>query len=153
MKKLTRRELEDFIDRQNVYAEQKLLLDGAYALPELNWLRRRFASALRTHFRAFEQFAWVEEQNDCDDFARAAAAFAAILHNRTAGAGAARTGLAFGEFWYQQKSGMGHAINCAVVAEPEMRLVFFEPQNVLRNADPIIELSNEEKITCYGYRF
>lgn len=140
---------------QEVWAEQTFVADSVYALPEEQWLRTRFATALRTFYQAVEHTLWTAEQSDCDDFARLAGAFASARHNRSAAGEVRETGLAFGEYWYQRRTGTGHAINCAVVSDggERLRLLFFEPQNVLRNTDPIIELTPEEKAVCYGYRF
>lgn len=153
--KISRREIEQFMGAEGVLPNQVMIGDVEYALPSLKWLRGPFATALRRLFGAVEVDHWEEEQNDCDDFARGAAWYGSILHNRSAGgAGMRRTGLAFGEFWYQKRNGAAHAINCAIIGEGNLRrLVFFEPQNVLKNADPIVVLSDQEKMICLGYRF
>ena len=151
----TRREIEQIMREAGVMADQVMIGDDVYALPSKEWLSGRFAEALRTFFNGLELNSWEAEKNDCDDFARGAAWFAAMLHNRSAAkAGLKRSGLAIGEIWYRQADGVNHAINCAIIPEPgKDRVVFFEPQNVLRNADPIVELSEEERMICLGYRY
>lgn len=74
-------------------------------------------------------FVWTPESEDCDDFARFAAAYAGLLHVRSK----VPTGLAFGEFAYLRSAfngGGGHAINAFVTREDgKLALNFFEPQN------------------------
>lgn len=156
MRTITGRELEEFLEAQGVFALEKFIADSVYVLPGERFLRQRFAVSLQAFFKAMEQLKWEAEQSDCDDFERGAAYWASRLHKRSAKAnGAEGTAVAFGEFWYQDDAGFKHAINCAIVSDEgePMRLIFFEPQNVLRGADPIVPLSEKEKALCSGYRF
>lgn len=120
------------------------IADRSYACPTLNWLKMVFAEALETFQSEFSQERWDQDINDCDDFARAAAFYAQWLHHNTKAPKAAA--LAFGELWFQQKTGGWHAINCAVVEDN--KLVFFEPQN-----QTVIQLTDDERLSCALVRF
>ena len=148
MLRLTEIQVREAMRANDVLAEQIFVPDREFALPTVEWLRSDFAWALQKFYGQFGISTWTPEQNDCDDFARGAAWFAAFLHHRMR---RSEAGLLFGEYWYQKLNGGGHAINCTIVAGG--RVVFFEPQNVVANADPIVNLALEERTLCYGYRY
>ena len=101
------------------------IADRAYACPAKEWVTGPFSSALWRLQTELEIDRWLEEANDCDDFARVAAGFAQILHRRTPDRPPA-TALAFGEFWYLRTDGAGHAINLAL--HTSGAITFYEPQ-------------------------
>ena len=119
--------------------------DRRYAMPTREFLHGAFAAALASFLYFFELRTWISEANDCDDFARLAAAFAQILHVRTPGRPPA-TALAVGEFWYVRDGGQGsHAINLAVIGD---EVVAYEPQTRRE-----IQLSATEKLSGTHTRF
>ena len=103
------------------------VVDRRYALPTRNFLESAFSAALWSVQSFFDVLRWSEEANDCDDFARLAAAFGQILHYLTPNRPPA-TALAIGELWFVQDSGSGHAIN--IVRAGCLR------RGLLRTADP-----------------
>lgn len=89
---------------------------------------------------------------DCEDFTRAGAVYAQVLHakeimkDETA---MPMSGFAFGEFWYVTDKQIGHAINFAIVLDKKRnsKLLFFEPQN-----GQIVNLSTNEIAHCSLWR-
>lgn len=152
MTTLSANQLESFM-REQCFAQQIFIADKLYALPDLNWLRTEFPLALRRFYRQMLFNGWQPEQSDCDDFARGAAFFASVLHNKMEVVPACA--LAFGEFWYARaEDNQDHAINCAIVNVYDvLHLIAFEPQRALAGADPIIQLTPQERNLCLGYRF
>lgn len=122
--------------------------DREYMHPTKGWILGDFANALRVLLSELEQTTYRIQSNDCDDFARLAAWFAQMLHNRTAPTSEAA--LAFGEFYYVQDiSRKGHAINCAIVMDDgKPSLIFFEPQSQEQ-----VYLSEREIGTCEYFHF
>lgn len=155
MNSLTRNQIESIMTDIGVCADNVWLADADYSLPGANWIEIKFATALWSLFQTIGATKWTLEQFDCDDFARTAAAYASILHHRSARSNNRdRTGLAFGEFWYPHRTIGLHAINVAIVFDGVCsRVLFFEPQNVLTGQNPLIQLNQEEKLKCKGYRF
>lgn len=88
-----------------------------------------------------------EDAEDCDDFARVAAAFALLWHAGTSGR-PRKKALAFGVVWYVRDAGGGHAVNCYVTVEADMPVLrFLEPQQPLMPFDlSENELANIERI-------
>lgn len=104
------------------------IADRVYVLPTRQWVAGPFAEALRTLQFEFRVKRWTAEDNDCDDFARLAAAFAQVLHTNTPGHAPA-TALAFGEFGYMKQDFTGgHAINFVLTGPGPEDVLFFEPQ-------------------------
>jgi hypothetical protein len=118
------------------------LADSLDALPALEWIRDVFAPAWRQHRDQVLGFPEAEAA-DCDDYARACADFAALLHRKTSGH--PRAGLAFGQFWFTRHTGTAHAINVAICRDPAgaLHLVFFEPQTA-----ELVALTPEEVSSC-----
>lgn len=121
--------------------------DRAYAMPTRNFITSAFSYALLAFQKFFGLLGWTEEANDCDDFARLAAAFAQILHFLTPGRPLG-TALAVGEFWYLQDSGGGHAINVAICGHELSDVVFYEPQT-----RRVVNLTDNEKQSASLVRF
>jgi hypothetical protein len=136
---ITSSQLGDFLENCQIGTWVNLP-DTQYSLPAEDWLSGSFASGLGSLLGQLG-FAWSAEKMDCDDFARFAASYAALLHSKSGN----KTGLAFGEFWYTRADGQGHAINVAVIrsGSGELALRFFEPQT-----QSIVELTKEEIATC-----
>ncbi len=124
-----------------VFTTNWSLADRAYALPTRRWMLGPFADALRRLQFEFRVNKWTAEDNDCDDFARLAAAFAQVLHANTPDRPAA-TALAVGELWYVQDGGAGHAIVFAICGPSVEDVLFFEPQDGTEK-----QLSEPEKQT------
>lgn len=147
---MTQAELIDFMSKRGAMPMAFLAADSEYAHPTENWFYGSFASALKTLFFQLNLTLWKAEENDCDDFARLAAAFAQSLHARTKSKRPG-TALAVGEFWYDRSSPDGpqaHAVNCAIVYDGDYKLLFLEPQTQKR-----ITLSQQEIASCSAYRF
>jgi hypothetical protein len=136
---MTREELGEWLERMNIIVQ---LPDGGYSLPARDWIDGEFSSALGNLLGQLG-FTYSSEKRDCDDFARMAASYAALLHSKMVPV----SGLAFGEFWYTRSDlngGGGHAINCYVVREGgELGLHFFEPQT-----QQTINLTKDEIESC-----
>jgi hypothetical protein len=145
---ITRAQLEYFLHSAGIRGYQEIFADVAYALPSEQWLGQGFANALLKFFTELKTAKYSAEGNDCDDFARGAAWFAQLLHRRTPHN--ARTALAFGEFWYRKDSGLMHAINIALVRDPDStyKPIFFEPQLYV-----VTLLSDREIQSCDTLRF
>jgi len=131
-----------------------VVADGHYALPTEEWVRTSFSSSFKTFKDSIIKGPWVSEENDCDDFARAAAFFAQLLHHNTQNK-LSNTGLAIGEFWYtmrDRKEGLAigaHAINFILVRDKSenIRVLFFEPQ-----ISQVVELTDKEIRSCFYWR-
>jgi len=123
------------------------VVDRRYALPTRNFLESAFSAALWSFQSFFDVLRWSEEANDCDDFARLAAAFGQILHYLTPGRPPA-TALAVGELWYVKDSGESHAINIALCGPTPDDVVCYEPQT-----RRIVTLSEQEKSRTHTLRF
>lgn len=121
--------------------------DELYALPDYDWLFADFARALQTLQNAFFVWNWIDQKNDCDDFARGAAWLAQVLNNNTTTKAEA---LAIGEFWYvRDVDSQAHAITVAICKiGDERKMVFMEPQNQTH-----INLSDNEIRSCVYCRF
>lgn len=120
------------------------VVDRAYACPTEAFLEGAFASALRSLQWFFKVLTWSAEANDCDDFARLAAAFAQILHFLTPNRPPA-TALALGELWYRRDVGGAHAIN---IARTDKGVQTYEPQT-----RSLVKLSETEKLNTFKIRF
>lgn len=124
-----------------------VIRDKNYSLPSENYIKNDFAGAFRSFLFQLDSGGWRAEENDCDDFALGAAFFMNFLHHNTANK-VNKTGIAFGEFFYE-KDGAGHAINVAIVREDaKIKVIFFEPQTY-----SIITLTRKETESCVYWRF
>lgn len=119
--------------------------DMNYNLPAKEWFFSDFTRSLDSLLRFFSAKNWVAEANDCDDFARLAAALAQILHHRTNQL--QNTALAIGEFHYKDAKIGPHAINFAVVNDGGYKIVFMEPQHGHQ-----LFLNEEEIKSCFYWR-
>lgn len=144
---ITSPELRSFLRTKNVLPNQELIADAKYVLPAKSWIEVEFSRALERFYDALKVAYWLDESNDCDDFARGAAYFAQLLHARTRRYPG--TALAFGEFWYLQKSGGGHAINFFLYKDPDgaLQVGYYEPQT-----RQVVELDPDETRYCLGFR-
>lgn len=132
--------------QQGVRADSKLVADLDFSLPDRAWVANEFAASVLSVQHALGVTGWSEGSNDCDDFARLAAALAQVLHHRTRTG--RKTGLAIGEFWYWKYDLSQHAIVFVIVREGDERvLLFWEPQT-----RQFVKLTNEEKSQCILYR-
>lgn len=146
---MTSAEVQIFMSKANIAPlnECSAVADTAYALPAEEWLDGTFSTDLEKYQYEFKTSGWVNEENDCDDFARNAANFAQVLHHNTSNK-LKNTGLLFGEFWYITSTGEGHAINFVVVMLKDApTLQFYEPQTHRR-----IVLTTSEMTSCVFWR-
>lgn len=130
--------LKHGIDMRHVYAA-----DATYALVSPKWVEKTFFPWWRSLRFAFGLTSW-ERKNDCDNFARAAAAAMHDCHALTEEGEADAP--AAGEVWYITKEGTGHAINVIITAD--QGLLFFEPQSGAQK-----KLTEGEIKSCYYVRF
>jgi hypothetical protein len=140
--------IAEVLRENSVGAETLLLVDSQYALPDAEWIAGIFAPSFHRLLQAAKIGQWAAEANDCDDFARLAAAYAGILHARTAAGLAVKCGLAFGEIvvWHDAVLRKGHALNLFVSKNDAgaLGVKFFEPQT-----QQIVTLAEDE--TYEGY--
>lgn len=130
-------------------ATVSVLPDRQYVMPTWTWVSMSFSQALHKLQNALTIQKWLAEANDCDDFARVSAAFAQVLHTNTPGRPEG-TALAFGEFWYKQDKGGGHAINVVLTGrdgEEKIEVKFYEPQT-----RKFVQLSEPEKLSAMMVR-
>lgn len=120
------------------------IADGTYAEPSEDWVLGAFSKYYRRKTFGWGIFKWTPKW-DCDDFSAMFAALAQVRHAKTR-KGRDEEGLAIGEYWYEQDTGGGHAINIAFVGRPDP--IFVEPQTCKR-----VELSPEERSSCFFCRF
>lgn len=121
------------------------IADRVYMVPSQEWIGTGFSQSWTAFREALGP--WTAEDNDCDDFARGAAFFAQLLHHNTKGRPPA-SALAFGEFWYQRRDGVGHAINFFLYREGSaLKVGYFEPQT----GQPLI-LTPKEIESCIAWR-
>ena len=121
-------------------------VDFYYLRPTLRWIIGPFAYALSEFQKVLETAKYHPESNDCDNYARLAAAFAQTLHNRTERYGQMDSALAFGEFFYTHRDGGRHVCNVAIVDDDKP--IYFEP-----NGCRVVELTADEKRSCTSVRF
>jgi hypothetical protein len=125
------------------------IADLNYELPSEAWVTEKFPTILWDFVHDLKQTKYIEEANDCDDFSKMAAAFAHLLHSNTPNR-AKRTGLAFGEFYYNINgdSKQGHAINFALARAKSGNIVllFFDPQT-----SKIVKLNKLELESCQNW--
>lgn len=98
-----------------------ILSDETYACPTLQWLTGDFWTWFKSKRWELGLTTW-KRNNDCDNFARAYAQYAADCHALTTDAA---EGLAVGEFYYTRADGAKHAI---IVALTDVGVVYIEPQ-------------------------
>lgn len=115
--------------------------DETYAIPTRRWLLEDFWAWFYERRLELGLMKWTRN-NDCDNFARAYAQYAADCHALTSDQ---TEGLAVGEFYYRQASGGGHAI---VIALTDVGVIYIEPQTGKQ-----LELTQEEIGSCFFVRF
>jgi len=144
---LTPKEVISFLLKKDIFAQKYGIADSKYNLPSRSWVFNEFATSLKSVLSYFKTSVWMNENNDCDNFAICAAWLAQTLHSNTNKFSG--TGLAIGEFFYKSELLKGlHAINFAIIKEDgELKLVFFEPQT-----GEELNLSMEERMSCYFWR-
>jgi hypothetical protein len=119
--------------------------DNAYCCIARDWLEREFAAAWKTMLGYLPRYE--PEAHDCDDFARACACYAQMLHAWTPDKPAG-TALGLGEFSYRREDYGSHRLNCALVNSGSVELVFFEPQLAR-----VVPLTRSEVYSCTDWRF
>ena len=130
---------------QEVFSVVGNVGDALYSLPSLEWVQNDFTQAYRQFKASVDVYR--AESNDCDNFERACAFFADLLWSNTPKTTA--TGLAFGEFWYEQDTGGGHAINFFLYRflGPDIMIGFYEPQT-----GSVKSLTQKEISSCTYWR-
>lgn len=101
--------------------------DGHYGIPEEKWVLNDYLDLLRNFQAMIKQTKYISENNDCDDFAKMAAAFAKLVYSNTA---QKESSIAVGEFYYKKDGLEGnHAINFAIVtgSDGKLKLIFIDP--------------------------
>lgn len=141
-------DLKQLVWKSGIKPNNELLPDRAYACPDRAWINGEFSEAFARLLWVLSAHEWTDQDNDCDDFARAAAWFSALLHHRTGER--KKQALAFGEFWYTRKSDVqNHGISIICLKENgQYVLVFWEPQT-----RSFVDLTPEELASCDTYRF
>lgn len=136
------------LEDNGVFTDNAQFPDAIYSLPSEDWVVNTFARSYASFLFNMKSAKYVSEENDCDKFAVFAYAFAHILHHNTPNK-LTKTGLTFGEYWYMQDTGGGHAINIAVVKDHGTnKVIFFEPQTQKQ-----VQLSDMEKSFVKFVRF
>jgi hypothetical protein len=115
--------------------------DDSFAIPTKRWLLEDFWVWFYERRLELGLMKWTRN-NDCDNFARAYAQYAADCHALTSNQ---TEGLAVGEFYYRPASGGGHAI---VIALTDEGVIFIEPQTGKQ-----LQLTQEEISSCFFVRF
>lgn len=139
-------ELRQFLER--VIPVSGEVNDASYLLTSRHWIETVFSDAWLTFKPVLGNF--VDEETDCDDFARGAVFLSGVLHRNTTDR-TMKTALAFGQFNYLKMSGeemVGHAINFYVFrdSENDLNIGLYEPQTG-QNA----VLSQIEKDSCVSW--
>lgn len=143
-------QINTLLEKNNIYPDAKLFLDPQYALVSPAWLKKDFTPALHDFLADFHILTYVANRNDCDKFVRAAWFYSGVLHANTS---TNNVGLAVGYFLFKPKEGGAHAIIVSVVNDPELRLIFYEPQLTSRPELIELQLTKEEKASCFGIFF
>lgn len=143
---LTRLELTALVKQAHINADNLLINDDVYVLPDYAWIGSTFAVSLRQLITSLG-FVYESGAENCKSFVRLSAGYAQMLHARMIATGAATpdTTLAFGEFWYIKDTGEGHAVNIFVY--DDNKIAFFEPQT-----QQIVDLSESEQYDCVMLR-
>lgn len=143
---LTSAQVDQVFEREEIFG-YSLHADRSYAVPSLEWFEREFPVEWQ-RFSGAIMGRYAAEARDCDDFARAGAFFAQLLHSRSLRS--TGTALAVGEFWYETARG-NHAL-VAAICQPEgttnLVVAFFEPQ-----PGRLVRLSAQEYRSCWARRF
>lgn len=126
-----------------------ITVDRNYSCPTRKFVEGEFSRALGAFISSMGTSGYKSSENDCDDYARAAAFFMGFLHHNTVHK-ISDTGIAFGEFYYTKAGAGGHAINVFLVHEEgnKVKILFYEPQTC-----SIVILSKEEIESCEYWRF
>lgn len=134
--------IRDILGKDGINPDVAICMDRNYALPSEQWLAGDFSNSFMKMLKTMKSNSWLEERNDCDNFAEGARWFAQILHNNTMEQPCA---LAFGVICYKRDiDGVGHAINLVLVFDEVYKLVYYEPQNGSR-----LLLSPKEKASAW----
>lgn len=115
-----------------------------------DWIFGPFAKTFLDVLSLLNETKYVDNSNDCDDFARLAAAIAQAANNQTPWK-PANTALMFGEFWYfiNADPAKDHAINVFVYyVKSTPTFGFFEPQGAIKKV-----LTESEITSCNYIRF
>ena len=140
--------LIEILTKANILPSATWIVDRSYSVPSKNWIINTLGPTLRNFQAQLGVNTWTEDVQDCDDFARLAAAYVQFLHYRTLGQ-IRKSALSFGEVFYVTKEGGGHAINIAIVGtKGNEEVIFFEPQT-----GKIVELTLKERDSIYYIRF
>lgn len=143
---LTVAQIDQVFEREEIYG-YSLAADRVYSVPMLSWFEREFPVEWQK-FSGSIMGRYAAEARDCDDFARAAAFVAQLLHSRWLGQA---SGLAVGEFWYESAQG-NHALVAAICLQDgttNLVVAFFEPQFPGR----VVGLTPREYRSCWARRF
>lgn len=126
--------------------------DLKYAIPSEEWVEKKFPIYFNNFLKDLQFGNWMDESNDCDDFAKMAASFARLLNHNTPKK-EKETSIAFGEFYYKKDYSLdpkypNHAINFALVRTKlnTIKIIFFEPQEMR-----VIKLSEKEIRSCLNW--
>jgi hypothetical protein len=105
-----------------------LVSDTQYIVPSEDWVRNKFPDLLLNFQKELKITSYIEESNDCDDFAKMAASFARMANSNTPSS--KKYGITVGEFIYRP-DGLDqryHAINIIVAytKENKLQVLFFD---------------------------
>ena len=142
-------EINFVMDKVGAVTSNVFFADSRYAMASEDWIINGYSKALSEFLTSFKSNEWINEENDCDNFASMAFSFSQILHHNTLNK-LQKTALAMGEFWYIRKEGGGHAINVFIVWQNDdnYKVIFYEPQ-----WQKVVELTKEEIASVRYYRF
>lgn len=120
----------DFVETNSIEGMfNTMIVDQRYILPTRAWVTEVFSCEFYDFLSKNKSLNWVEEANDCDNFAGMARFYALMMHHRDSGL---KTGLAFGEFYYRRDGSKWndfHAINFFLTKDgDDVEVVFYEPQ-------------------------
>lgn len=143
-------ELESLLREHGIKSEIMRVGDEEFVLSTPTWMQSSFREFWHT-FLVQSGFDYIREAQDCDDYARMAAAMSQMLHASNQGRPEG-TALAVGEFWYSMGS---HAIVCAVHQDGSyLTLEFYEPQPDKNGTTfTTVKLSEQQIRSCTHVRF
>jgi len=131
--------------------------DGNYGVPALSYVCEDFPKWWQTKLDERGLGEWTP-QFDCDDFAWTLYTDIRWAHYATQKSNA--EGISLGVMYYNARvraeggSGGGHAINVLYTEHNgEDRVFFIEPQLAARGKSPLIELSKQERESCWFVNF
>jgi hypothetical protein len=124
--------------------------DARYVIWPREFILGQFAKAFEQFKKDIGADEYVSEENDCEDSSDLAVIYAKLTHRRSPGR-PPNSSPAFGTFDYARiglHNVSRHCANCALVSEPELSLLWFEPQ---WSQEAI--LTEDERRICYEIRF